>query len=104
MVGVGLLIGTAARTQEQVTLGTAAALVVSAMVAAFVALSDVSPPAGVAIVPVVGLVGTLRNLLTGTGGLGPVVVAMGTTLLLAWGATRLGGRLFDGERLVLRGA
>ncbi|MFN8039664.1 MAG: ABC transporter permease subunit [Acidimicrobiales bacterium] len=104
MIGMGLLIGTAARTQEQVTLGTAAALVVSAMVAAFVALSDVAPPAGVAVVPVVGLVGTLRNLLTGTGGLGPVVVAMGTTLLLAWGATRLGGRLFDGERLVLRGA
>ena len=104
MVGVGLVIGTAARTQEQVTLGTAAALVISAMVAAFVALSDVSPPAGVAIVPVVGLVGTLRNLLTGSGGLGPVVVAMGTTVLLAWGAARLGGRLFDGERLVLRGA
>ncbi|MEZ5142980.1 MAG: ABC transporter permease subunit [Acidimicrobiales bacterium] len=104
MVALGLLIGTVARTQEQVTLATAAALVLAAVVAAVVALGTVAPPAAIAVVPVAGLAGSLRNLLAGEGGLLPVLVAAVTTLLLAALLARLAGRQFDAERLVLRGA
>lgn len=104
MVAVGLLIGTAARTQEQVTLATAVTLVLAAMVAAFVALGDAPRPPVLAVVPVAGLVSALRDQLTGTGSTAALLIATLSTLTFTWWCTRLAGRLFDGERLVLRGA
>lgn len=103
MVAVGLLIGTAARTQEQVTLATAVTLVLAAMVAAFVALGEAPRPAALPVVPVAGLVSALRDQLTGAGSAGALMIATLSTLVLTWWCTRLAGRLFDGERLVLRG-
>jgi hypothetical protein len=104
MVAIGLVIGTGARTQEQVTLATAGALVLAAMVAAFVALGEMPRPPGLAVVPVAGMVSALRDQLAGTGSAAALLVATVSTLTLTWWCTRLAGRLFDGERLVLRGA
>ena len=102
MVAVGLLIGTVARSQEQVTLGTTISLVVTAMVAAFTALGSFPRPAGLAVVPVQGVVSALRDVLNGVGSPWWFAVSLASTTLFAVAVTRLAGRTFNADRLVLR--
>ncbi len=102
MVALGLFIGTAARSQEQVTLGTAVALVVAASVAATTALGDFPRPSSLAVVPLVGTVSTLRDILNASGNPVWFAVSLVSSGLLAWGVTRRAGRRFDTDRVVLR--
>lgn len=99
---VGVLIGTAARTQEQVSLATGAAVIVAALVATIVALGPVASPLGLALVPFAGVIGMLREVLNGTGSFGGLVVAALTTILGSLLISTFGGRSLSGERLVLR--
>jgi hypothetical protein len=99
---LGVVIGTAARTQEQVSLATGAALIVATLVATTVALSEVARPAWISIIPVVGSVSTLRDLLNGTGSVVAVLVAGAFTLLGAFLLVLPAGRALDAERMVMR--
>ena len=99
---VGVVIGTAARTQEQVSLATGAAVVVAALIAVTVAISSASPPAIIAIVPVAGSVGSLRDVLEGTGSIVAVLVATASTGLATALTIARAGRSLDAERMVMR--
>lgn len=99
---LGVVIGSAARTQEQVSLATGAALIVATLIATTVALAEVARPAWFALVPVVGSISTLRDLLNGTGSSIAVLVAAVTTLLGAALLLVPAGRSLDAERMVMR--
>lgn len=99
---LGVLVGVAARTPEQVTLGSGAAVVASAVVAATVGLGDLPRPPVLALVPVAGVVSELRELLSGSARPVALVVALLVTTLAAGAVSALSGRSLDGERLVLR--
>ena len=99
---VGVLIGTAARTQEQVSLATGGAVIIAALVATIVALGPVTPPPGMSVVPFAGAIGMLREVLNGTGSFGALIVAALTTILGSYLISMFGGRSLSGERLVLR--
>ncbi len=101
---VGVVIGTAARTQEQVSLATGAAVIVAALVATVVALGAGTVPTAIAIVPFAGLVGMLREILNGSGSVIAFAVAVMSTLLGAFAFSALGGRSLDAERMVMRSA
>ena len=99
---LGVVIGAVARTQEQISLATGAAVIVAALVAVTVAIGERSPPAVLAVIPVAGSVGALRDTLEGTGSLLAMVVATVTTLLATFAITAATGRSFDAERMVMR--
>jgi ABC-type transport system involved in multi-copper enzyme maturation permease subunit len=99
---VGVWIGTAARTQEQVSLATGAAVVAAAVVATTVALGSGLPAPALVVLPFAGLVGTLREVLNGTGSVPAFVVALGATLVGALAVSTLAGRSLDAERMVVR--
>jgi len=102
MVACGLFIGTAARSQEHVTLGTAISLILTSLVAAVTALGEFPRPAGIAVVPIVGAVSALRDILNGGGGPTALLVACLSALALTALFLRLAARVFDAERTVLR--
>jgi len=102
MVACGLFIGTAARSQEHVTLGTAISLILTSLVAAVTALGEFPRPAGIAVVPIVGAVSALRDILNGGGGPIALLVACLSALALTALFLRLAARVFDAERTVLR--
>ncbi len=104
MTTVGLVIGTTARTQEQVSLATGAAVVIAALVATIVALSPVAVPTAIAVFPFAGVVGMLREILNGSGSPAAFTVAVMTTLLGAFALSVLGGHSLDAERMVMRSA
>jgi ABC-type Na+ efflux pump permease subunit len=99
---VGVLIGTAARTPEQVSLATGGAVIGAALVASVVALGPADPPAGIAVVPFAGVVGALRQILNEGGSPALFVVATASTALGALAVSVLAGRLLDAERMVMR--
>lgn len=99
---LGVVIGTAARTQEQVSLATGAAVIVATLIASTVALSDRAAPAAVSLVPFAGSVGALRSILDGAGSPVSLVVATASTLLGALALTAWAGRSLDAERMVMR--
>lgn len=99
---VGVVIGTAARTQEQVSLATGAAVITAALIAVTVAISSNPPPAAIAVIPVAGSVGSLRGVLEGTGSLAAVLVATTTTVLATAATLARAGRSMDAERMVAR--
>jgi hypothetical protein len=99
---LGVLVGVVARTPEQVTLGSGAAVVASAVVAATVGLGDLPRPPALAVVPVAGVVSELRELLSGGARPVALLVALASTVLAAAAISALSGRALDGERLVLR--
>ncbi|MCC5951829.1 MAG: ABC transporter permease [Acidimicrobiia bacterium] len=98
----GVVIGLVARTHGEVSLGTGVVLVVAAVTAGLVALGPFDLPSVAAVVPVVGLVSSLRHLLDGQGSIGWVAVAIGVTLLAAFFMVRVAGRSLDAERMVTR--
>jgi hypothetical protein len=55
-----------------------------------------------AVVPVAGSVGALRDALEGTGSLLAIVVATATTLAATVALTAVTGRSLDAERMVMR--
>lgn len=99
---LGVVIGTTARTQEQVSLATGAAVIAAALVAVTVAISSRPPPSAIAVVPVAGSVGALRDVLEGTGSAVAVLVATTTTVLATLAVIALTGRSLDAERMVVR--
>jgi len=99
---LGVVIGSAARTQEQVSLATGAALVVATVIATTVALAEIARPAWFALIPVVGSVSTLRDLLNGTGSIAAVLVGAVSTLAGAALLLVPAGRSLDAERMVMR--
>jgi ABC-type Na+ efflux pump permease subunit len=99
---VGVLIGTGARTPEQVSLATGAAVIAAALVATIVALGPADAPAAVSIVPFAGIVGALRRVLNEAGSLPAFSLAVVSTVLGALAVSALAGRLLDAERLVQR--
>lgn len=99
---LGVVIGTSARTQEQVSLATGAAVIVASLIAVIVAIGDRSPPAIIAIVPVAGSVGSLRDVLEGSGSVLAVAIATVTTLAATLLVVVRTGRSLDAERMVLR--
>lgn len=99
---LGVLVGVVARTPEQVTLGSGAAVVASAVVAATIGLGDLPRPAALAVVPVAGVVSELRELLSGGARPVALLVALASTVVAALAISALSGRSLDGERLVLR--
>ena len=102
MVALGLLIGTAASSQEQVTLGTALSLVLTSVVAAVTALGEMPRPRPIAVMPIQGLVSTLRDILAGNGNAVWFAVSVVTTALFALAVVRLSGRVYRTDRIVLR--
>lgn len=104
MAAAGLFIGTAARTQEQVSLGTAVAVIVSATVAAIFALGELPPVGPLAAIPVAGSATALRDLLAGQGSVAWVLLATVSNTGAAALLTAAAARLFNSERLVLRSA
>ncbi|MCX7619839.1 MAG: ABC transporter permease subunit [Acidimicrobiales bacterium] len=102
MAAVGLLIGTLARTQEQVSLGAAVAVIISATTAAVFALGDLPPFGPTALIPVAGLATALRDLLAGQGSPLWVLVGMVSSVGVAAAFTAFAARSFNSERLVLR--
>lgn len=102
MVAVGLLIGTAAKSQEQVTLGTALSLVATTMVAAITALGDVPRPRILAVMPIQGMVSALRDVLSGSGSPLWFAVAVLSSTAFAAVLVRLAGRVYRTDRIVLR--
>jgi ABC-type Na+ efflux pump permease subunit len=101
---VGVLIGTAARTQEQVSLATGAAVVVAALVATTIALGTASPPAALVLIPFAGVVATLREILNGTGSAAALLVAVLSTVAGTFAVSAWSGRTLRAERLVMRDA
>jgi ABC-type Na+ efflux pump permease subunit len=99
----GVVIGTASRTQEQVSLATGAAVVVAALVAATVALGPPPPTDLIALVPFAGTVAMLREILNGTGSWPAFGVSVATSALGAFAVIALGGRSLDAQRIVTRG-
>jgi len=99
---LGVVIGAVSRTQEQISLATGAAVIVAALVAVTVAIGERSPPAALAVVPVAGSVGALRDVLEGSGSLTAMVVATATTLVATLALTAVTGRALDAERMVMR--
>jgi hypothetical protein len=99
---VGVVIGTTARTQEQVSLATGAAVILAALVAVTVAISSSPPSPVIAFVPVAGSVGSLRDVLEGTGSVAAVVVATTSTLVATLLVVARTGRSLDAERMVVR--
>jgi hypothetical protein len=99
---LGVAIGAAARTPEQLTLGSSAAVVAASVVAATVGMGDFPRPPAVALLPVVGPVSELRAALGG--GVRPVaaVVAVVTTGVATAVCAAVAGRVLDAERLVAR--
>lgn len=101
---LGVLVGAAARSPEQVTLGSGAAVVVAAIVAATVGLGDVPRPPAIAAVPLAGVVAELRQLLSGAARPAGFVVALCVSMVFALVVSIISGRVLDGERLVVREA
>lgn len=99
---LGVVIGTSARTQEQVSLATGAAVIGAALIAVTVAISSRPPPTAIAIIPVAGSVGSLRDVLEGTGSIVAVLVATATTVLATLALVAMTGRSLDAERMVVR--
>jgi len=99
---IGLFVGVVARGPEQVTLATGAAVVLSAMVATFVALGQVAKPSVIALVPFIGAVNALRETLGGGGNPLWLVVGVASTVGAAVLLVRRAGRSFDAERFVGR--
>lgn len=99
---LGVVIGSAARTQEQVSLATGAALIVATLVATTVALAEIARPAWFALIPVVGTISTLRDLLNGGGSVLAVLLAAAATLAGAALLLVPAGRSLDAERMVMR--
>lgn len=99
---LGVVIGTAARTPEQVSLATGGALIVATLVATTVALATVQRPAWVNALPVAGSVNALREQLNGTGSALAFAVAAAVTLIAGLGLITLAGRSLDAERMVMR--
>ena len=99
MCAAGVAVGAAARSQEQLTLGTGAVVVAAAVVAAVVGLGDLPRPPALAVVPVVGLVSELRAVLADGGGwrtASLVVALLATSAPRA--AARPGHRSGPGQR------
>ena len=105
MTAAGVVVGVSARSQEQLTLGTGAVVVGAAVIAAVIGLGDLPRPAALAVVPVVGLVSELRQVLADGGGwrLVSLVVALVSTAVLVPVLARVTGRALADERMVLRG-
>jgi len=101
---IGLFVGVLSRGPEQVTLATGGAVVVSAMVATFVALGDVGRPSFIAVVPFVGAVNALRETLSGAASPLWLLVGVASTVGAALLLVRRAGRSFDAERFVGRAA
>jgi hypothetical protein len=99
---LGVLIGTTARTQEQVSLATGAAVIGAAILAVTVAISSRPPPSVIVVVPVAGSIGSLRAVLEGTGSAGAVLAATATTVLATLLVVARTGRSLDAERMVVR--
>ncbi len=99
---LGIVIGTVSRTHEQISLATGAAVIVAALIAVTVAIGERPPPRAVAVIPVAGSVGALRDVLDGRGSLLAVAVATATTLLATAVLIHLTGRTLDAERMVMR--
>lgn len=99
---LGVVIGAVSRTQEQISLATGAAVIVAALIAVTVAIGDRSPPDAIAVVPVAGPIGALRDVLEGSGSLVAVGVATAVTLLATFALTVVTGRALDAERMVMR--
>ena len=99
---VGVLIGTASRTQEQVSLATGSAVVLAALVATTIGLSTVPVPPALSLIPFAGTIGQLRVLLDGNGSFAWFAVSLATTLIGALAVTTLGGRSLDAQRVVMR--
>jgi ABC-type transport system involved in multi-copper enzyme maturation permease subunit len=99
---LGVVIGTTARTQEQVSLATGAAVIAAALIAVTVAISNRPPPRAIAVVPVAGSIGSLRDVLEGSGSLAAVLVASATTALATFAVGAFTGRSLDAERMVVR--
>jgi hypothetical protein len=100
MTGLGVLVGSVSRTQEQVSLVSAVIVVVAAVIASQIIGQPVTPPAVANIVPVAGPVTGLRALLEGSGQAVWWAVGCAITLGLAALFIRMAGRRFDAERLV----
>jgi len=101
---IGVLIGTAARTQEQVSLATGAVIVLAALVATTIALGTFTPPPALVLVPFAGVVATLREILNGTGSIASFAVALLATAAGTFALSVWGGRSLNAERLVMRDA
>ena len=101
---LGVFVGVAARSPEQVTLGSGAAVVGAAVVAATVGLGTLPRPPALAVVPVAGVVSELRQLLSGQARPAALVVALVATSVAALVISVASGRVLDGERLVGREA
>lgn len=98
---LGVVIGSAARTQEQVSLATGAALIVATLIATTIALAEIPRPGWFAFIPVVGTISTLRDLLNGAGNVLGVLLAAGSTLAGAIVLLVPAGRSLDAERMVM---
>ncbi|MBI2704626.1 MAG: ABC transporter permease subunit [Actinobacteria bacterium] len=106
MAAIGLLVGTISRTQEQVSLASAAVVVLAAIIASRAALAGLPPTlTATRFVPILGIVQSTRGFLLGApADLAWMLVGVASTLSLAALLVRWAGRAFDAERLVLRGS
>ncbi len=105
MCSVGLLVSTVCRTQEQVSLASAAVVVMCAVIASTVSLQNAPPVVVSRLIPVVGLMQSTQTTLLGWDGqAGWLVLGAATTLGLAAIVIKVAGGKFDAERLVLRGS
>lgn len=101
---VGLLVGVRARSQEQLTLASAATVIAMAAVGGAIALGSLPRPSALAVVPVAGIVSALRDVLAGSGNPVWFSTAVVTTLVPAVFLVHRAGQSLDAERLVLRGS
>ncbi|MEZ5133610.1 MAG: hypothetical protein R2699_00735 [Acidimicrobiales bacterium] len=101
---LGLAVGVRARSQEQISLASMVVVVGFAVVAAVVALGEHRVVEVLAVVPLVGVVSTLRDVLAGEGSVVLFVVGVASTLLAAAAIVWRTSRHVDAERLVLRSA
>ncbi|MCB1249917.1 MAG: ABC transporter permease [Acidimicrobiales bacterium] len=101
---LGLAVGVRARSQEQISLASMVVVVGFAVVAAVVALGEHRVFEVLAVVPLVGVVSTLRDVLAGEGSVVLFVVGVASTLLAAAAIVWRTSRHVDAERLVLRSA
>jgi ABC-type Na+ efflux pump permease subunit len=100
---IGVWVGTAARTQEQVSLATGGAIVLATVVAATIALSNSpSGPFFLSFVPFAGSIAALRDVLNGAGNVVAIAISTASTLLGAFAITMRAGRSLDAERMVVR--
>jgi hypothetical protein len=102
MTALGVLAGTACRTQEQVSLASAVVVILTALVASQVGLSGTPENLVLSFVPVLGLEAALSNALAGRGSAAAAWLGVLSTVAFGILVLRLAGRWFRAERLVLR--